>query len=115
MFGTWTYLIFELGWSCPVLFLQWALGWKALRSRLRSLLAAVLVATVYLSCTDSIAIAGSIWTLHRNRIVGVYIGNVPIEEVIFFLVTNLMVVQSVLLVYRPAPGTFLSRLSSGRR
>lgn len=115
MFGTWTYLVFELGWSCPVLFLQWTVGWKTLLSRRRSLLGAVLLATLYLSCTDSIAIASGIWTLHRNRIVGAYIGNVPLEEVIFFLVTNVMVVQSVLLVYRPAPGTLWSRVTSRLR
>lgn len=115
MFGTWTYLIFELAWACPVLILQWAVGWRTLRSRRRPLFWTVLIATVYLSSTDGIAIANGIWTLHRNRIVGMYVANVPIEEIIFFLLTNLLVVQSVLLVYRPLPGTLLSRLSPLRR
>ena len=115
MFGTWTYLIFELGWAGPVLLLQWAVGWKTLIFRRRSLLSSVLIATIYLSTTDSIAISRGIWTLHRSRIVGVYVGNVPIEEIIFFLVTTILVVQSVLLVYCPMPGTLLWRLTRSRR
>jgi lycopene cyclase domain-containing protein len=115
VFGAWTYLVFELGWACPVLFVQWAVGWKTLRARRRSLLWSVLISTMYLSCTDGIAISQGIWTLHRSRIVGMYAVNVPIEEIIFFFLTNLLVVQSVLLVYRPAPGTLLSKLASGRR
>ena len=112
MFGTWTYLTFELGWACPVIFLQWAVGWKILRSRHKPLFWSVLIATVYLSATDGIAIASGIWALHRDRITGIYVGNVPIEEIIFFLLTNLLVVQSVLLAYRPPPGALPAKLSS---
>jgi lycopene beta-cyclase len=100
VFGHMTYLIFELGWAMPVLVLQWAVGWKTLWSRRRALLSAILIATTYLSCTDGVAIANGIWTLHRNRILGLQVANVPIEEIIFFLLTDLLVVQSVLLVYR---------------
>jgi lycopene cyclase domain-containing protein len=113
MFGTWTYLVFELGWACPVLFLQWAVGWKTLRARRRPLVWSVLISTAYLSSADGIAISHGIWTLHRSRIVGLYAVNVPAEEIIFFLLTNLLVVQSVLLVYRPIPGSLLWRLTRG--
>jgi lycopene beta-cyclase len=114
VFGRSTYLIFELSWALPVILLQWAVGWKTLRSRVRALALAVLLATVYLSCTDGIAISQGIWTLHASRITGIRVANVPVEEIIFFLLTNLMVVQSVLLVYRPPADTFLSRLPSRR-
>jgi lycopene beta-cyclase len=110
VFGHSTYLIFELAWALPIIFLQLAVGWKTLRSRVRPLALSVLVATVYLSCTDGIAISQGIWTLHANRITGIHVANVPVEEIIFFLLTNLMVVQSVLLVYRPPAGSLLSRL-----
>ena len=103
MFGHFTYVIFELGWSVPVIALQWAVGFKTLWRRRRTLVVALVVATAYLTCTDAVAIACGIWTLHRGRILGVYLGNVPLEEAIFFFITNAMVTQSVLLVYRP-PG-----------
>jgi lycopene cyclase domain-containing protein len=59
---------------------------------------AVAVPTAYLSCADGVAIANGIWTLHTNRIVGLVLGNVPLEEVLFFLLTNAMVAQAVLLL-----------------
>lgn len=61
------------------------------------LLVALVVPTAYLSCTDAVAIASGIWTLHGDRIIGLKFGNVPIEESLFFLLTNAMVVQSVIL------------------
>lgn len=115
MFGTWTYLIFELGWAIPVVLLQWAVGRKALWARRRSLISSVLATTVYLSTTDGVAIRQGIWTLHKERIVGLYVVNVPLEEIVFFLLTNLMVIQTVLLLHRPLPGGLLSRLPSLRR
>jgi len=98
VFGHLTYIIFELGWALPVLAVHWLLGSRQLRARWRLLLLISLGATVYLSLADSVAIHAGIWTLHTNRILGLRFGNVPIEESVFFLVTNLMVVQSLILL-----------------
>lgn len=115
MFGHTTYIAFELAWAVPVLCVQWVFGQEILWSRRRSLLLTVLLATTYLSCTDGIAISQGIWTLHRDRILGAYVANVPVEEIIFFLLTNLLVIQSVLLVYGMAGGLGHLRLPSHRR
>ena len=93
-----TYLVFELVWALPVLALQWLIGARALWRGRRTLLLGILIPTLYLSWADSVAISQGIWTLHANRIVGVKVGVLPIEEALFFLLTNAMVVQSVLLV-----------------
>jgi lycopene beta-cyclase len=98
MLGHSTYLVLELAWAVPVLILQWTLGWRSLSARLPILILALAIPTVYLSCADSVAIANGIWSLHSNRIMGLRFGNVPVEEVLFFLVTNTMVAQSVVLV-----------------
>jgi lycopene cyclase domain-containing protein len=104
MLGHATYLVFEVGWALPVLALQWIVGRRRLRQRWRTLLLAVTIATLYLACADGVAIANGIWTLHADRIVGVRIVDVPIEEIIFFLLTNAMVVQSILVIH-PEPST----------
>lgn len=98
MLGHLTYLTFELGWALPVLALQWIAGRRVLWQRRRVLVAAVCVSTAYLSCADGVAIAHGIWSLHAPRILGVRLGDLPVEEAIFFLLTNAMVVQSILLV-----------------
>lgn len=98
MFGRLTYLVFEVAWAVPVLGIQWTVGWRPLWRRRALLLSIVLLTALYLSAADSVAIAQGIWTLHPDRITGLRLGNVPIEETIFFLLTNAMVVQSILLV-----------------
>lgn len=104
VFGHATYLIFELGWSIPVIVLGWVLDRKALRARLRLIAFVALVATGYLTLADSVALSSGIWVVHQNGVTGLRLGNVPIEESIFFFASNLMVVQSLILLQpRGAP------------
>lgn len=110
IFGHGTYLALELGWAIPVLLVQWAVGYRILTKSLLLLLVGALVPTVYLSLADSVALSQGIWRIEPQRIIQVYIGNVPVEEIIFFLVTNLMIVQSVILIGLPREDTFPSWL-----
>lgn len=98
MFGHLTYLVFELVWALPVVAIHWVLDAGRLIERLRVIAIATLVPTAYLTLADAVAIHEGIWTLHGSRILGIRIGNVPIEETVFFLVTNVLVVQSVILL-----------------
>jgi len=96
--GHLTYLALETVWAIPVLALQWAVGREALSDRWRILIMAIALPTLYLSIADGFAIANGIWRLHADRILGLRIGDLPFEEVLFFLLTNAMVAQSVVLV-----------------
>lgn len=98
MFGHLTYLVFELVWALPIVFGQWAIGHRVLRRGWRMVLIGAGVPTLYFSATDAVAIHQHIWTLTPSRILGLHIGPLPIEEAIFFLITNLMVVQGLLLL-----------------
>ncbi len=98
MFGHATYLIFELGWAAPVLIGHWLVGRQVLLPRLGLIAVAASLPTVYLSCADGVAIHSGIWVLHADHIVGFAVADVPIEETVFFLLTDLMVVQTVLLL-----------------
>jgi lycopene beta-cyclase len=119
VWGHLTYLGLLLPWALPVLGLQWAVGHAALRRRLRALLIAVAVPTAYLVGADAVALSQGIWTVHADRVLGVRIGNVPVEEALFFLLTDLMVVQSVVLLNAPemraATRRALRRLPERRR
>jgi lycopene cyclase domain-containing protein len=97
--GHGTYLVFELAWGLPVLAVQWAVGWRRLRARWRPLVVALLLTTVYLVTADGVAIHAGIWTIHPSRTTDISLFAVPIEEMVFFLVTNAMVVQTVLLLW----------------
>jgi lycopene cyclase domain-containing protein len=101
MGGPFTYLLMELGWALPVILLQWSLGHRTLRARRRAVGAAILIPTVYLTLADSLAIRRGIWTLSADLTLNLAPFGIPVEEALFFLLTNTMVVQGLALVREP--------------
>jgi hypothetical protein len=97
-----------LAWAGPVLALQWAFGWPYLWRHRRLTALAVAVPTAYLAAADRVAIELGIWTISPRFTTGIEVLGLPVEEGAFFLVTNVFVVQGLLLflwvVDRPAPG-----------
>ena len=95
--GQWTYLVFELAWALPVVVGQWVVGRDQLRAQWRLLLLGVAIPTLYLCAADAFAIRVGIWHLSPELTTNVWLGGLPLEEGVFFLLTNVMVVQGVLL------------------
>ncbi len=92
------YLALEVGWALPPIVLQWLAGWRLLQRQRRAWLFGILIPTLYLSLADSMAL-GIVWTISPSRSLGLRIGNVPVEEILFFLLTDTLVVQSVILAF----------------
>lgn len=99
--GSLTYLGLLLPWGLFVVLGQWLVGGGALLRRWRFVAGVALPLTAYLGLCDSVALREGIWQIHSDRIVGIHLGNVPIEEIVFFLLTNLMVVQGLVLFNAP--------------
>ncbi len=91
------YLGLILAWACPVISVQWAIGGNILWAGRRFLLTCLAGPTVYLWVVDMIAIEWGIWTIAQSTSTGVLILSLPIEEAVFFLVANLMVIQGLML------------------
>lgn len=91
------YLGAILAWSAPVLTLQWVVGTPQLWHQRRTLLLGVGVPTLYLWVIDRVALATGIWHISPDYTTGYAIFGLPIEEAVFFAVTNLFVVQGLLL------------------
>ncbi|NNF56927.1 MAG: lycopene cyclase domain-containing protein [Rhodothermaceae bacterium] len=102
--GRGLYLGLVLGWACPVLAGMWAFGGDMLWARRRLIAWAVAVPTLYLCIADRIAIALDIWHISEATSTGVMILGLPIEEALFFFVTNLMIVQGFALS-EPSPAS----------
>ncbi|GIW10356.1 MAG: hypothetical protein KatS3mg061_1413 [Dehalococcoidia bacterium] len=98
--GRWTYLVFLLAWAGPVIGLQWWVGGRQLWACRRPLALAVTLATLYLAAADALAIQRGVWTLSPQRTLGLRLGALPLEEALFFLATNLMVAQGLVLLAR---------------
>jgi lycopene cyclase domain-containing protein len=91
------YLGAILAWAAPVLALQWAVGLPALVDRWKTVLLGVAVPTLYLAVVDRIAIHQGVWELSATYTTGVTLAGLPVEEALFFLVTNVFVVQGLVL------------------
>lgn len=91
------YLGAILVWAAPVLAFQWAAGGNVLWRYRRALAVGVAVPTLYLCAVDRLAIGWGIWTIAAESSTGLTVLGLPVEEAVFFLVTNLLVVQGLLL------------------
>ena len=86
-----------LAWAGPVLALQWGFGWPYLWRIRRRLVLGTVVPTAYFAAADRIAIEVGIWSISGTYTTGVTVMGLPIEEGAFFLISNLFVVQGLLL------------------
>ena len=86
-----------IAWVGPVLALQWAVGWPYLLARWRTYLVGITAPTVYLWIADRVALASGVWILSDEYTTGLSLLGLPIEEALFFLVTNAFVIQGLLL------------------
>lgn len=95
--GNYFYLGSILAWAGPVIALQWAFGGQKLLEQKRNFFKAVAIPTTYLWIIDRIALEQGLWTIATETRTGIELLGLPIEEAIFFLATNLMVVQGLIL------------------
>ena len=115
LFSGWqpgTYLGLELSWALLPIILQSAFGGDILWRNRRLILAGLLPTTVYLAAADAIAISAGTWTINPVQSLPWLIGNIlPIEEFLFFLLTNTLVVFGLILFRSTESATRLQELS----
>jgi putative membrane protein len=101
VYGLFTQEFFYMGlilaWSLPVIMLQFSIGGHHILSNLKNFCLSLLPPTLYLWSADAYAISDQIWIISSDYTTGVNLGVLPIEEALFFLVTNVMVVQGLML------------------
>lgn len=92
------YFALILIWAPPLLAGMWLYDGETLWSYRWSLLKATGIPTLYLWIADATAIYKGIWTISPKHTVGVKAFGLPLEEATFFLLTNLLVTQGLLLL-----------------
>ncbi len=94
-----TYLALELAWALPPIGLQLVFGADILWRYRRLVFLTLASLTLYLAAADTIAITLGTWTINPEKSLNLLIaGLLPVEELIFFLLTNTLVVFGMVLV-----------------
>lgn len=110
----WTYMALILVWALPPLALQAAFGADLLMQRARAVLFSIGLPTIYLILADALAIRTGTWVINPRLSLSTRVAGFPLEEALFFLVTNTLVVVGLTL-WTAEPGktralAWLSRL-----
>lgn len=103
------YLTLLMVWALPPLMLQTGFGADLLARNWRYLLLTVVPMTLYLAVADKLAISSGTWTISPEQSLNIFVfGTLPIEEFIFFFMTNLLVAVGVTLICSTASQTRLN-------
>ncbi len=86
-----TYLGLILAWALPVIIIQLAFGADILWHFRKIVLMVILPFFVYISTADALAIFTGTWLIDPGQSTGIFIGPLPVEEAVFFLVTAIMI------------------------
>ncbi|KAI7855263.1 phytoene synthase [Circinella umbellata] len=82
-----------LWYTCPVLALLWFGGGEYICRRYKAVLTSIIVPTIYLCWVDKVAIAAGTWHISLRTSTGVMVApSLPLEEFMFFLLINVVLV-----------------------
>jgi len=97
-FGPYSYFVWLLGWSLPIVLGQWVAFHGFLARTARRWLPPTVALGLYFGTADAIGIASGVWRIGDATTVGVRLfGVLPLEEALFFLLTTFMVAQTTML------------------
>ncbi len=94
-----TYLALILAWGIPPVMLQFAFGGDILWQNRRLVTSILVFAVAYLALSDSLAIGSGTWTIAPDQSLNIFLAGVlPVEEFVFFGMTNVLIVLGITLV-----------------
>lgn len=88
----WTYLSIILFWALPPIFLQLLFGADILWHYRKLIFWSIFVPGSYLSLMDVVALRDTTWSISPSQTTGIlFFGILPLEEVLFFFITNVLI------------------------
>ena len=93
------YLSLILLWASVPFTVQLSVGFNVLKDNIWVISKYCFLFTFYFSIIDSYAL-GNIWFIAERTSLGINIGNIPIEEIIFFCCTSLFVLNGMCLWFK---------------
>jgi lycopene cyclase domain-containing protein len=96
-FGNFNYLFHLFSWGGFFILVQIIAGRKKITGNLSLILIPSLIMTLYFSFADSVSIGQGIWDFDPFQTTGIRVFNIPLEEILFFLVTNILITEAMIL------------------
>lgn len=94
-----TYLSLTLFWALPAIFPQIIFGADILWHHRKLVGLAIFAPSIYLSLIDIFALTETTWSISPKQTTGLlFLGILPLEEAIFFLITNTLIVFGMTLL-----------------
>jgi len=88
----WTYLGITLFWALPAILPQLLFGADILWQYRKLVFWAIMVPGMYLSLMDIVALQDTTWSISKSQTTGIlFFGILPLEEVVFFFITNVLI------------------------
>ena len=96
-FGRWNYLFHLFSWAGLFIIIQYIFGYKKIKKHLKLIFIPSIFMTIFFSLADSVSIGNGIWGFDPAQTIGTKIGNVPLEEILFFFLTNVLITEAMIL------------------
>ena len=80
----WAYFTHLMIWATPCIVLQWLFGRRIFLRNARAVFFPAFIGGSFFSLCDSFAVRSGIWVFDDGKILGIHIGPLPVEEVLFF-------------------------------
>ena len=96
MFGHYTYLIYTLIFTLSPIVLIWIHDYPMMRKNLTVIGIVALLSAVYQVVVDPFAESWHAWFFGNDKILGIWIGNFPIENTVFFVLVSIAITSFVL-------------------
>jgi len=94
-----TYLSITLFWALPAIFPQLLYGADILWHHRKLVLLGILIPGTYLSLMDIVALTDTTWSIAKDQTTGIlFFGILPLEEVVFFFITNILIIFGMTLL-----------------
>ncbi|MGQ9833573.1 MAG: lycopene cyclase domain-containing protein [Candidatus Villigracilaceae bacterium] len=103
-----TYLSITLFWAFPAIFPQLLFGADILWHHRKLVALALFIPAAYLSLMDIAALTEATWSISKDQTTGIlFFGILPLEEVVFFFITNTLIVFGMtLMLSQEGPARF---------
>ncbi|RJQ37513.1 lycopene cyclase domain-containing protein [Candidatus Parcubacteria bacterium] len=96
MFGAYSYLVYLLVFTFAAIGLFWAYDYRFLRRNIRIVAAMAAFGVLYQLVTDPFAEHWGAWFFSEDKILGFWIYNFPVENVLFFFLVSIAISSAVL-------------------